>query len=137
MVIYPYSSLIPVLIRKTTISLLRVSINLTNCSEVCETLNGDKSLIVLLTKIITTYPERYSDAFFHQGGEMNDESLSDEHGALFELLLLSLGLMINFAQESDTVKELILSTSAGKEIRFAFEDLVAKDVITYTIILMI
>lgn len=48
--------------------------------------------------------------------------------ARFELLILSLGLMINFVQESEEVKDSVLGTSLATDIKDIFETLIARDV---------
>jgi Wings apart-like protein regulation of heterochromatin len=115
-----------VLIRKTTLSFLRVSINLTNSNpEICEALNYDTSLMTVLTNIITANPDRYSDSYYHHS---SIDSSTEPHESEFDLVLLSLGLMINFAQESDKVKESLLATPLANSITSTFENLIAKDV---------
>jgi len=120
--------------QKATLGLLRVSINLTNSNgEVCEALNRDTSLVTALTDIITTDPEHYSHAYHQEKDAQTVASAEDapeqeEREANFDLLLLSLGLMINFVQESGKVKEMVLSTDLPGQINLLFEKLIARDV---------
>jgi hypothetical protein len=132
---YPNFSLILVLIRKVTLGFLRVCINLTNSSgAVCESLVTDLTLPTVLAQIITSDPQRYCDAEYHKDTISVDDSSStheEEHEkkeSRFELLLLSLGLMINFVQESDKVKDLILAGPFAIDIKYVFEKLVAREV---------
>lgn len=130
-------------VRKATLRFLRVSINLTNSSgEACEALNQDLSLSTILTKLVTVDVEQYSHEHIHQEKGDRADISSDEEEELaktesdFELLLLSLGLMINFIQESEKVKDMILSTELAMDIRTTFETLVHKDVFPSTICLI-
>jgi hypothetical protein len=117
-----------------TLSFLRVCINLTNASSfVCESLNADLSLSTLLVRIIASDLQRYSDSDYHDTASKDGSSSSQEDDqerkeSRFELLLLSLGLMINFIQESETVKDQVLSTRLGTDIKDVFESLVAREV---------
>jgi hypothetical protein len=117
-----------------TLSFLRVCINLTNSSSfVCESLNTDLSLSTLLVSIIASDLQRYSDSDYHDTASKDGSSSSQEEDqerkeSRFELLLLSLGLMINFIQESETVKDQVLSTRLGTDIKDVFESLVAREV---------
>jgi hypothetical protein len=117
------------------LSFLRVCINLTNSSTaICESLNKDLSLATLLTNVITSDSQRYCDAEYpHDTGSVDDTSSiqEEEHEkkeSRFELLLLSLGLMINFVQESDMVKDMVLSSSIATNIKDIFERLIEKEV---------
>lgn len=114
---------------------LRVCINLTNSSsEICESLNTDFLLSTLLTRVITADPQRYRDAEYPENaGSVDDTSSShnedhEKKESRFELHLLCLGLMINFVQESDKVKELVLSSPLAVDIKNVFEKLVAREV---------
>lgn len=65
---------------------------------------------------------------------MDDSSSTQEEEhekkeSRFELLLLSLGLMINFVQESDKVKDLVLSAPLAADIKRIFEKLIARKVL--------
>lgn len=126
----PFLTII-VALRKATLSLLRTTINLTNSStEICNHLNKDLSLPSLLCKTITSTPQLYVDADHHSknGPAAN---LKEEQEMRFELLVLSLGLMINFVQESEEVKDIILGTSLATDIKDIFETLIARDVSPY------
>jgi hypothetical protein len=123
------------ILRKATLSFLRVGINLTNSSsEICEALNNDITLATNLAKVITADPKRYTDADYRPDTTSHDDRSSineEEHEkreSRFEVLLLSLGLMINFVQESDQVKEMILSSSLGNDIKRVFEKLISREV---------
>src|SRR5271154_5256926 len=129
------SRLIIVILRKATLSFLRVCINLTNSSgEIAESLNTDTSLSTILTKVITADTQRYSDTDYRNDINSSDDISStheEEHEkreSRFEVLLLSLGLMINFVQESDKVKDLVLKTHLSNNIKRVFEKLIALDV---------
>jgi hypothetical protein len=117
-----------------TLSFFRVCINLTNSSSyVCEYLNTDLSLSTLLVKIIASDLQRYSDSDYHDttskdGSSFSQEDDQERKESRFELLLLSLGLMINFIQESETVKDRVLSTRLGTDIKDVFESLIAREV---------
>jgi hypothetical protein len=127
-------------LRKATLSFLRVCINLTNSSsQICEFLNNnnnkDLSLAKLLVNTITSNPQHYSDADHHHHSRTapkDSPTLAREEQekpeSRFELLLLSLGLMINFIQESDLVKDRILSTPLANDIKTVFETLITRDV---------
>ena len=119
--------------RSATLSFLRVCINLTNSSnEICEFLNKDLSLSTLLAKTITSNPKHYSDADHSPASKSTNPAIAKEDHekaeSRFELLLLSLGLMINFVQESDLVKDLILSHPLADDIKTIFETLITGDV---------
>jgi hypothetical protein len=122
------------ILRKVTLSFLRVCINLTNSSSfVCESLNTDLSLSTLLVRIIASDLQRYSESDYHDtaskdGSFSSHEDDQERKESRFELLLLSLGLMINFIQESETVKDQVLSTRLGTDIKDVFESLVAREV---------
>lgn len=111
-------------------------INLTNSSnEICEFLNKDLSLSTLLAKTITSNPKHYSDADHSPASKSTNPAIAKEDHekaeSRFELLLLSLGLMINFVQESDLVKDLILSHPLADDIKTIFETLITGDVVPY------
>ena len=133
---YDYAAmLMTALTRKATLSFLRVSINLTNSSsEICEKLNKDLALAKSLTEVITADPEHYSHAYHHEEREAQtvrsaeDEQEQEMKESKFDLLLLCLGLMINFVQESVKVKEMFVASELSVEIRAIFEKLIAKDV---------
>ena len=118
-------------------SFLRVCINLTNsCGEICEYLDPDLELSTILASVIASDPQRYSNADYRRESDSDSDHLPSAHEAKheeresrFEVLLLSLGLMINFVQESDTVKDLILSSPIPNGIIHIFEKLVCRDVI--------
>jgi len=117
------------------LSFLRVCINLTNSSnKICEALNSDISLATILTKVITSDPKQYSDADYrpdttsHDDGSSISEEEQEKRESRFEILLLSLGLMINFIQESDQVKELILSSPLANDVKRVFEKLNSREV---------
>ena len=121
--------------RKATLTFLRVCINLTNSSSAnCDYLNKDDSLISLLTNIITADPRRYAEAYYRNEAQSDDDNSSTEEHELreskFELVLLSLGLMINFVQESQNLKNLVLSTSSATNIKNTFEKLISRDVLS-------
>jgi hypothetical protein len=86
-------------------------------------------------KVITSDPQRYCDADYPQDTTSVDGSTStqeEEHEkkeSRFEILLLSLGLMINFVQESDNVKGLVLSAPLATDIKRIFEKLLAREVL--------
>jgi len=110
-----------------------VCINLTNSSnEICEFLNKDLSLSTLLAKTITSNPKHYSDADHSSTSKSTNPAIAKEDQekaeSRFELLLLSLGLMINFVQESELVKDLILSHPLADDIKTIFETLINGDV---------
>lgn len=122
-------------LRKATLSFLRVGINLTNSSnETCEALNNDISLATILTKVITADPKRYTDADYrsdttsHDDGSSINEEEHEKRESRFEVLLLSLGLMINFVQESDQVKDMILSSPLANDVKRVFEKLMSREV---------
>src|SRR5271169_1030699 len=123
------------ILRKATLSFLRVGINLTNSSSaICQALNYDIALTSILTKAVTADPKRYTDADYHldtmshdDGSSINEEE-HEKRESRFEVLLLSLGLMINFVQESDQVKDMILSSPLANDIKRVFEKLIALDV---------
>ena len=124
-----------VVLRKATLSFLRVCINLTNSSnEICEALNTDISLATILATVITADAKRYTDADYrpdttsHDDGSSINEEDHEKRESRFEILLLSLGLMINFIQESDLVKERVLSTPLANDIKTVFETLINRDV---------
>jgi len=134
------SRLIIVILRKATLSFLRVCINLTNSSgEIAESLNTDTSLSTILTKVITADTQRYSDTDYRNDINSSDDISStheEEHEkreSRFEVLLLSLGLMINFVQESDKVKDLVLKTHLSNDIKRIFEKLITREVIPYSL----
>jgi hypothetical protein len=118
------------------LSLLRVCINLTNSTgEICEYLAPDMELPTLLAGIITSDPQRYSDADYRRNSKSDSDHLSATHESdheqresHFEVLLLSLGLMINFVQESDSTKDLVLSSPIPTSILHIFEKLLSRDV---------
>jgi hypothetical protein len=92
-------------------------------------------LPTLLAGIITSHPQRYSDADYRRNSKSDSDHLSATHEAdheqresHFEVLLLSLGLMINFVQESDSTKELVLSSPIPTSILHIFEKLLSRDV---------
>jgi len=122
-------------IRKAILSFLRVCINLTNSNgDYCEYMNSDASLLTILTNVIAADPQRYSDSD-HQHDMVSNADMSPNHEAehekkesRFELLLLSLGLMINFIQESDSVKNLVLTSTLSNDIKKAFEKLISRKV---------
>jgi len=121
--------------RKATLTFLRVCINLTNSSSAnCDYLNKDDSLISLLTNIITADPGRYAEAYYRNEAQSDDDNSSTEEHELreskFELVLLSLGLMINFVQESQNLKDLVLSMSSATDIKNTFEKLISRDVLS-------
>ena len=122
------------MLRKSTLSILRVCINLTNCGdEVCEYLNPDISLSTILTQIITSDPQRYSNADYcndvksNDGASLNEEE-HEKKESWFEVLILSLGLMINFVQESDKVKDMVIKSKLGDNIKEIFEKLILREV---------
>lgn len=125
-----------VVTRKATLSLLRVCINLTNSTgEICEYLAPDLDLPELLAGIITSDPQRYSDTDYRRNSKSHSDHLSATHEAdhehresRFEVLLLSLGLMINFVQESDATKDLVLTSRIPTSILHIFEKLLSRDV---------
>jgi hypothetical protein len=120
-----------VTLRKATRSLLRTTINLTNSStEICNHLNKDLSLSSLLSKTITSTPQLYVDADHHSknGTATNVKGEQEKGEARFELLVLSLGLMINFVQESEKVKDIVLGMNLATDIKNIFETLIARDV---------
>jgi hypothetical protein len=116
------------------LSVLRVCINLTNSGgEVCEYLNPDTSLSTILTQIITSDSQRYSDAYYHNDAKANDDvTLNDDDNekkeSQFEVLLLCIGLMINFIQESDKVKDMVIEAKLADNIRKIFEKLILREV---------
>ena len=119
--------------RKATLTFLRICINLTNSSSAnCDHLNPDDSLIGLLTKVVTSDPGRYAEAYYRNEAQSDDDNSSTEEHELreskFELVLLSLGLMINFVQESESLKNLVLSTSSATDIKNTFEKLISREV---------
>ena len=109
-------------------------INLTNSSaEICESLNTDTSLSNILTRVITENPERYFDEDYRSDrtSHLESSSISEEQEikeSRFEVLLLCLGLMINFVQESDKVKDIILASPLAGSIKTVFENLISRDV---------
>ena len=124
-----------VVLRKATLSFLRVCINLTNSSnEICEGLSTDISLATILANVITADAKRYTDADYrpdttsHDDGSSINEEDHEKRESRFEILLLSLGLMINFVQESDQVKDMILTSPLANNIKRVFEKLIALDV---------
>ena len=131
--------LIKVVLRKATLSFLRVCINLTNSSgEICEYLNTDTMLSTILTKIITTDPLRFSNTDYRNDMTSNDdisynhEEEQEKRESRFEVLLLSLGLMINFVQESDKVKDLVLKSPLSNDIKKIFEKLISLEALSTT-----
>jgi hypothetical protein len=121
-------------LRKATLSLLRTTINLTNSStEICNHLNKDLSLPSLLCKTITSNPQLYVDADHHSksGPVANVKEEQEKGESRFELLVLSLGLMINFVQESQEVKDIVLGTNLANDIKDIFETLISRDVPPY------
>jgi hypothetical protein len=124
-----------VVLRKATLSILRVCINLTNSSsEICEALSTDISLATILANVITADAKRYTDADYrpdttsHDDGSSINEEEHEKRESRFEILLLSLGLMINFVQESDQVKDMILTSPLANNVKRVFEKLIALDV---------
>src|SRR5271156_3310419 len=120
-----------VLLRKATLSFLRVCINLTNSSnEICEALSTNISLATILGNVITGDAKRYSDADYrpdttsHDDGSSINEEEHEKRESRFEVLLLSLGLMINFVQESDQVKDMILESHLSDDVKRIFEKLI-------------
>jgi hypothetical protein len=133
------TELIVVLLRKATLSFLRVCINLANSSnEICEALNPDISLTTILANVITADAKRYTDADYrpdttsHDDGSSINEEEHEKRESRFEVLLLSLGLMINFVQESDQVKDMILTSPLANNIKRVFEKLIALDVLPHS-----
>jgi hypothetical protein len=121
------------------LSFLRVCINLTNSSnEICEALSTDISLATILANVITADAKRYTDADYrpdttsHDDGSSINEEDHEKRESRFEILLLSLGLMINFVQESDQVKDMILTSPLANNIKRVFEKLIALDVFPHT-----
>ena len=119
-------------LRKTILSLLRVCINLTNATpEICEFLNSDGFLSAELTKVITADTKNYTNTDHLYGDEGMTEIQdggNEKREARFELLLLTLGLMINFVQESNQVKESVIASSQASSILSTFEQLRSKKV---------
>jgi hypothetical protein len=117
-----------------TLSFLRASINLTNSSgEICEALSKDLKLATALTNVITAAPEQFSDAYQEKNDSLLMSSVAEPgennfKESRFDLLLLSLGLLINFVQESTKVKEMLLSATLADEIKGTFEKLISRDV---------
>ena len=97
-------------------------------------MDTDLSLFTALVNIVTVNPQRYSEADYRLDNNSRDETSSiseEEHEkkeSRFGVLLLSLGLMINIVQESDKVKELVLTSSLANEIKNIFEELIAREV---------
>jgi hypothetical protein len=118
-----------VIIRKITLTFLRICINLTNSSsDICESLN-DTPILPTLTNIIRSEPQRYYDTDFqHESNKDMSEELTTRESR-FELLLLSLGLMINFVQESDKLKTMVLTSDLSNNLKTIFQDLISRDVI--------
>ena len=91
-------------------------------------------MATILTNIITTDPQRFSDADYRNDPTSNDDISSNyeqEHEkreSRFEVLLLSLGLMINFVQESDQVKDSVLKSPLSSDIKKIFEKLISREV---------
>jgi hypothetical protein len=128
-----------VVLRKATLSFLRVCINLTNSSgEICEYLNTDTKLSTILTKIITIDPLRFSDTDYRNDMTSSDdisynhEEEQEKRESRFEVLVLSLGLMINFVQESDKVKDLVLKSPLSNDIKKIFEKLISLEALSTT-----
>src|SRR5438046_2464281 len=104
---FPFVTNQQAVLRKVTLSFLRVCINLTNSSgEICEYLNVDTSLATILTNVITADCKRFSDTDYRSNttsrdaaSSPNPEEENEKRESRFEVLLLSLGLMINFVQE--------------------------------------
>lgn len=97
-------------------------------------MNLDASLLTILINVITADPQRYSDSDHRHDMASNDD-MSSNHEAehekresRFEVLLLSLGLMINFIQESDHVKNLVLTSTLSSDIKRVFEELISRKV---------
>ena len=122
-------------VRLATLRFFRVCINLTNsCSNYCEYLDKDSILSIALARLVTSDPQKYCD------GEVVENSTSDRHSPSsvnddqgrkefqFEILLLSLGLLINFVQESTEVKDKILASSVATDIKNLFENLMTRKV---------
>jgi hypothetical protein len=133
MVCLKNASLTIATLRKATLSAFRVCINLTNSSGyICESLNTHLSLSTMLVKVIASDLQRYSDSDYHdtasKDGSISSHEFQEIKESKFELLLLSLGLMINFIQESETVKDLVLSTHLGNDIKNVFEKLIDREV---------
>lgn len=123
------------MLRKAILSFLRVCINLTNSNgDYCEYMNSDASLLTILTNVITADLQRYSDSDHRydmaSGDDMssNHEAEDEKRESRFEVLLLSLGLMINFIQESDHVKNLVLTSTLSNDIKRVFEKLISRKV---------
>lgn len=101
-------------------------------------MNPDTTLSTILTKIITTDPLRFSDADYrndatsHDDISSNHEEEHEKRESRFEVLLLSLGLMINFVQESDKVKDSVLKSPLSNDIKKIFEKLISREVIPAT-----
>ena len=97
-------------------------------------MNTDMSLSTILTNKITKDTHCYSDTDFRRDTASNDDMSSnheEEHEkreSRFEVLLLSLGLMINFVQESDRVKDIILTSSLSSDIKAVFDKLISREV---------
>ena len=88
-----------------------------------------------MTNIITTDPQRFSDADYRNDPTPQDDISSnyeeeqEKRESRFEVLLLSLGLMINFVQESDKVKDSVLKSPLSSDIKKVFEKLISREVL--------
>jgi Wings apart-like protein regulation of heterochromatin len=116
--------------RKSTLAFLRVCINLTNSSfEICESLDTDLTLSTELTKIVTADSRHYVNQEPYRDGQADhSDGDAEKKESRFELLILTLGLMINFVQESQAVKNAILASPQASQIKIVFEKLMASDV---------
>jgi len=100
------------------------------------------SLSTALVNVITANPQRYTDVDYRSDNASHGESSTineEEHEkkeSRFEVMLLSLGLMINFVQESEKVKDLVLPSPLATQIRNAFEKLISREVIPIYMFLM-